>query len=86
MSRRAITLLTAGAVEVAFDGIPTRVVSAEHVCAITLDTARPKDYLRVAMFIEQEAVDIDGLHEMLVRYDLQDREAKVPNWPREQSR
>lgn len=68
------------AVEVDFDGIPTRVMTAEHLCAICLDTGRMKDFLRVSLFIEQDAVDRKALAEILRRYNLLGRAASVPNW------
>lgn len=68
------------AVETDFDGIPTRVMTAEHLCAICLDTGRPKDFLRVSLFIEQDAVDLPALTEILRRYNLLDRTKSVPNW------
>jgi len=71
----------ASAVEVDFDGIPTRVMTAEHLCAICLDTKRTKDIFRVSVFIEQAAVDVEALKGILQRYNLQDRAALVPNWP-----
>ena len=61
------------AVETEFDGIPTRVFTAEHLCAVALQTGRKKDYLRVAMFLEQSAVDLALLSVILKRYDLTER-------------
>ncbi len=69
------------AIAVDFDGIPTRVMTAEYLCAICMDTGRTKDILRVSLFIEQAAVDIPELSEILRRYNLQDRAGTVPNWP-----
>lgn len=71
----------AESIEVDYDGIPTRVLTAEHLCAINLDTGRPKDYYRVSLFIEAEAVNVTVLEALLARYQLQDRTAKVLNWP-----
>jgi len=65
------------AVDVAFDGIPTRVFRAEHLCAVALQTGRAKDYLRVRLFLEQGAVDNDALQEIVQRYGLKDRLARV---------
>lgn len=65
------------AVDVDFDGIPTRVFRAEHLCAIALQTGRAKDYLRVSMFLEQDAVDEDALNGLVERYELVDRLDKV---------
>jgi len=71
------------AIEVSFDGIPTRVFTAEHLCAIAIaiDTGRPKDYLRVSMFLEQDGVDVALLDELLCRYQLEDRRRNILNWP-----
>lgn len=71
----------AAAVETEFDKVPTRVLTAEHLCAIAIDTGRAKDYLRVSMFIEAGEVDIATLEEILTRYHLIDRKVKVTNWP-----
>jgi hypothetical protein len=65
------------AVEVEFDGVPTRVFRAEYLCAVALQTGRAKDYLRVSMFLEQEAVDRVKLAEVVERYGLADRFARV---------
>ncbi len=65
------------AVDVDFDGVATRVFRAEHLCAIALQTGRPKDYLRVSMFLEQDAVDKDELAEVVQRFGLADRLARV---------
>ena len=61
------------AVDTEYDGIPTRVFSAEHLCAIALQTGRTKDYLRVTMFLEQGVVNLELLSDILKRYDLTDR-------------
>jgi hypothetical protein len=58
------------AVNVDFDGVPTRVFRAEHLCAIALQTGRAKDILRVRMFLEQGAVDADELADVVQRYGL----------------
>jgi hypothetical protein len=65
------------AVEVDFDRVATRVFRAEHLCAIALQTGRAKDYLRVSMFLEQNAVDKDKLTEVIQRFGLADRLARV---------
>jgi len=66
------------AVDVDFDGIPTRVFRPEYLCAIALQTGRAKDYLRVSMFLEQDAVNKDDLTDVVQRYGLADRLAKLP--------
>lgn len=65
------------AVDVDFDGIPTRVFGAEYLCAVALQTGRAKDYLRVSLFLEQGAVDKDALQELVQRYGLVDRLARL---------
>ena len=64
--REAITKAT----ETEFDGIPTRVFSAEHLCAVALQTGRTKDYLRVVMFLDAKAVDRMSLESTLERHSL----------------
>jgi hypothetical protein len=48
----------------------TRIMRAEHLVAIMLDTGRPKDYLRISMFLEQGAVDMRRLNAVLRRHRL----------------
>ena len=66
-----------GAKSTEFDGIPTRVFTAEHLCAVALQTGRAKDYLRVVMFLEANAVDRQSLEAMLKRYQLESKLARV---------
>jgi len=56
---------------VEFEGVSTWVFTAEHLCAIALQTGRSKDFLRVAMFFEQEQVDRAKLRELALRYALE---------------
>jgi len=63
-----------------FDGVPTRVMTAEHLCAIALQTGRQKDYARVSLFIDDGAVDIGKTLVLLRRYDLIGQTGKVANW------
>lgn len=63
--------------ETEYDGIPTRVFTAEHLCAVALATGRTKDYLRVAMFLEQNAVDLHLLGDILKRHNLTGRLARA---------
>jgi hypothetical protein len=48
-------------------------MSAEHLVAIMLDTGRPKDYLRISMFLEQGAVDAARLEAVLRRHGLTEK-------------
>lgn len=68
-------------VKVEFSGVPTRIFTPEYTCAIALDTGRTKDYFRVAMFIEQGAVNMDLLWDIVKRYGLSEKVSHVPNWP-----
>jgi hypothetical protein len=54
-----------------YEGTPVRVMSPEHLVAIMLQTGRPKDYVRVARFLEAEAFDIDNLSQILTRHKLE---------------
>ena len=60
--------------ETNYSGITTRVMTAEHLVAIMLQTGRLKDHARVEEFLEQEAVDRDSLEQILARHDL------LPKW------
>jgi hypothetical protein len=66
--------LTEEAVEKAqtikYAGVTTRIMRPEHLVAIMLDTGRPKDYLRIGMFLEQHAVKMRGLYAVLRRHGL----------------
>src|SRR2546423_5663019 len=50
--------------------VTTRIMRLEHLVAIMLDTGRPKDYLRISMFLEQGAVDMRRLQALLRRHNL----------------
>ena len=56
--------------EVDYLQIPIRVISAEHLVAIMLDTGRPKDYARIARFLELDVLDMASLTDILLRHDL----------------
>ena len=62
---------------VEFDGIPTRIFSAAHLCAVALQTGRTKDYLRVVMFLEAQAVDRARLEALLEQHNLSNRLNRV---------
>lgn len=52
---------------------PIRVMRAEHLIAIALQTGRAKDYARVAMLLEEADVDAAALMDILQRHDLIER-------------
>jgi hypothetical protein len=60
-----------------YDGIPTRVFTPEHLCAIALQTGRSKDYARVILFLEENEVEVDALSALAARFGLSDRLIKV---------
>ncbi len=56
-----------------FADIPVRVIRAEHLVAIMLQTGRPKDYARAHMFLQQDVLDADVLADIVQRHGLEDR-------------
>ena len=63
----------AKAVEVKFGATPARVLSAEHLAAIMLQTGRPKDHARLLQFLEFDALDQQVLMDIVARHGLTDR-------------
>ena len=61
------------AIEVDYEGVPTRVFRPEHICAVALQTGRSKDYARVILFLEQNEVDRQKLSNVASNYGLTDR-------------
>lgn len=56
-----------------FEGVGVPVVSAEHLCAIALQTGRAKDYARVHAFFEAGVVDGAALRRLIDRHALAER-------------
>jgi hypothetical protein len=56
--------------EVRFQRTKTRVMQAEHLVAIMLQTGRLKDHARIAQFMEHEAMDQKRLAGILARHRL----------------
>jgi hypothetical protein len=56
-----------------FEGLSVPVVGAAYLCAIGLQTGRPKDYQRVMSLIESGAVDAQLLADLVIRFALQER-------------
>lgn len=52
------------------DGLTTRVMTAEHLMAVALQTGRAKDHARLVMFVEAGIADMDHLREILGRHSL----------------
>jgi hypothetical protein len=58
------------AVEKDVDGISARVLTAEHIAAIALQTGRPKDKARLLQFVEEAALDAERFRAIIVRHNL----------------
>ena len=56
--------------EVTFQRAKTRVIQAEHLVAIMLNTGRLKDHARIAQFMEHQVVDQKRLAAILAKYGL----------------
>ena len=56
-----------------FARVSTRIMRAEHLVAIMLDTGRTKDYLRINMFLEAGAVNRRTLKAVLKRHGLTEK-------------
>lgn len=56
--------------EVPFQRTKTRVMQAEHLVAIMLQTGRLKDHARIAQFLEHEVVNQKRLADILARHGL----------------
>jgi hypothetical protein len=52
--------------------VRTRLLRAEHVVATALRVGRPKDFIRIAQFVESNAVDLRLLRGVLERHKLLD--------------
>ena len=61
------------AVEVAVEGVPARVLTAEYLAAIALQTGRAKDKARLLQFIEAHALDRTKFEELAERHGLGDK-------------
>jgi len=61
------------AVGTRYEQTPTRVLRAEHLIAIAVQTGRNKDRQRVRLLLEHAPVDIAYLTEILARHELETR-------------
>lgn len=52
------------------EGVKTRVLRPEHLVATALRVGRPKDAIRIAQFLEERAVDLTALCDVLDRHGL----------------
>ena len=58
------------AIETEVEGVRTRVMTAEHLVAIALQTGRAKDAARILQFIESGTLNADRLDGILRRHGL----------------
>lgn len=58
------------AVETEIENVRTRVMTAEHLTAIALQTGRAKDFARILQFIESGALEADKLDTIFKRHGL----------------
>lgn len=58
------------AVETDVEGVPVRVISAEHLTAIALKAGRPKDFARILQFIESGVLNSVKLDAILRQHGL----------------
>jgi len=61
------------AVETEVEGVRTWVITAEHLVAMALNTARAKDFARILQFVEAGVLDADKLDPILKRHGLLER-------------
>jgi hypothetical protein len=61
------------AIETKFEQTMTRVMSAEHLVAIMLQTGRLKDFARMQQFLEQGVVDLGKLGDVVSRHNLDEK-------------
>lgn len=69
LGEEAVTQAVATEVE----GVPTRVMTAEHLVAIALQLGRAKDHARILQFIEAGVLDADRLNSILSRHHLTEK-------------
>jgi hypothetical protein len=68
-------LRTAQITDVRFQGgvFKTRVLLPEYLVAKALEVGRPKDYTRIIQFVEDKAVDMNRLQDLLQRFGLEQK-------------
>lgn len=62
-----------------FEGVPTRVMTAEHLMAIALQTGRAKDHARLVAFVEAGHAESSRLDDILKRHHLKDAWQRFKN-------
>ncbi len=64
------------ATDVMYDDVPTRVLTADHLAAIAVQTGRSKDRARIPMFLDSGALNNQQLVAILARHGLTERWAQ----------
>ncbi|NUM52022.1 MAG: hypothetical protein HUU46_00110 [Candidatus Hydrogenedentes bacterium] len=59
--------------DTSYNSVPTRVLGAEFLIAIALQTGREKDRQRVALLKSQAHLNMASLHEIVLRHALSER-------------
>lgn len=60
----------ADAIDAGIEDVPTRIMTAEHLVAIALQTGRAKDHARIVEFLKQKAVNLKKLKAVLSKHGL----------------
>lgn len=58
------------AIEIKFGETSTRILNAEYLAAIMLDTGRPKDHARLMQFFENDVLELSLLEDIVTRHSL----------------
>lgn len=56
-----------------FHNVPTRIITAEFLCAIMLKTGRPKDLIRLSQFLEEGVLPKHTFMDIVDRFHLRER-------------
>ncbi len=64
------------AIEVKYKRVKTKIVRAEHLLAIMLQTYRPKDRERMLLLLDEAQIDMPYLENVLERHGLQEKWSK----------
>jgi hypothetical protein len=73
VSGRFLEEALASAVQVDVEGVSTRVLPAEYLAAIALQTGRAKDKARLLQFIETRAIDLSQFRKVVASHQLREK-------------
>lgn len=63
--------------ETKVEGVPTRIMTYEHLLAIMAETGRAKDRARIALALESRQPQGEVLQDILIRHNLLERWVKI---------